>query len=174
MPFGEYVPLENLLRGLIGFFDLPMSSFSAGSADQKPLRAGAWRIAPFVCYEIAYGDLVAHDARDTDLLITISNDSWFGHSIGPWQHLQIAQMRGRENGRYVLRATNNGISAIIDHQGRIVAQTEQFVATTLTGEAEVMLGNTPYASLGSVPILAGCSLGLLIMALMYVGFWRDN
>jgi apolipoprotein N-acyltransferase len=174
VPFGEYVPLENLLRGLIEFFDLPMSSFSAGPAMQQPLRVGAYRVAPFICYEIVYGDLVASSARDADLLITISNDSWFGNSIGPWQHLQIAQMRGRENGRFVLRATNNGISAIIDHQGRIVKRTDQFVATMLTGEAEAMLGNTPYSSFGSVPIIAGCFVGLLLMALMYVGFWRDK
>ena len=99
-------------------------------------------------YEIVYGDLVGRNARDAELLITISNDSWFGDSIGPWQHLQIAQMRGRENGRYVLRATNNGISAIIDHQGRILQRTEQFVATTLTGEAEPMLGVTPFVGEG--------------------------
>jgi apolipoprotein N-acyltransferase len=174
VPFGEYVPLEKLLRGLIAFFDLPMSSFSRGPEPQAPLRAGAYRVAPFICYEIVYGDMVARSARDADLLITISNDSWFGGSIGPWQHLQIAQMRGRENGRYVLRATNNGISAIIDHQGRILQRTEQFVATTLIGEAEVMLGNTPFSSFGSVPIIAGCFGGLLLMALMYVGFWRDS
>ncbi|MEZ5572202.1 MAG: apolipoprotein N-acyltransferase [Halioglobus sp.] len=174
VPFGEYVPFEKQLRGLIDFFNLPMSSFSPGPSTQQPLRAGAYRVAPFICYEIVYGDMVAKGARDADLLVTISNDSWFGHSIGPWQHLQIAQMRGRENGRYVLRATNNGISAIIDHQGRIVARTEQFVATTLTGEAEVMLGNTPFGSFGNTPIIAGCFLGLFLMGLMYIGFWRDN
>jgi apolipoprotein N-acyltransferase len=174
VPFGEYVPLEAQLRGLIQFFDLPMSSFSPGHASQKPLAAGAYRVAPFICYEIVYGDLVASSARDAELLITISNDSWFGDSIGPWQHLQIAQMRGRENGRYVLRATNNGISAIIDHQGRIVKRTEQFVDTILTGEAEPMLGVTPFGSFGNTPIIAGCFLGLLLMGLMYLGFWRDS
>ena len=174
VPFGEYVPLENALRGLIDFFDLPMSAFSPGPEEQKPLQAGAYRIAPFICYEIVYGSLVAKSARDADLLITISNDSWFGDSIGPWQHLQIAQMRGRENGRFVLRGTNNGISAIIDHQGRIVKRTDQFEATTLTGEAEVMLGSTPFSSFGNTPIIAGCFSVLLLMALMYLGFWRDN
>ncbi len=98
VPFGEYVPLEGLLRGMIDFFDLPMSAFSAGPEDQAPLRAGTYRLAPFICYEIVYGGMVAKGAREADLLITISNDSWFGDSIGPWQHLQIAQMRGRRNG----------------------------------------------------------------------------
>jgi apolipoprotein N-acyltransferase len=174
VPFGEYVPLEAQLRGLIQFFDLPMSSFTRGPSGQQPLAAGAYRIAPFICYEIVYGGLVASGARDAELLVTISNDTWFGDSIGPWQHLQIAQMRGRENGRYVLRATNNGISAIIDHQGRIVKSTEQFVATTLTGEASPMLGVTPFGSFGNTPIIAACFLGLLLMWLMYVGFWRSN
>lgn len=117
---------------------------------------------------------MAESAKDAELLITISNDSWFGNSIGPWQHLQIAQMRGRENGRYVLRATNNGISAIIDHQGRIVKRTEQFVETTLSGQAQAMLGTTPFGSFGNTPIIAGCFLGLLLMGLMYLGFWRDS
>ncbi len=174
VPFGEYVPLEGLLRGLIAFFDLPMSAFSPGPADQKPLRVGPYRVAPFICYEIAYGDQVAASARDTDLLITISNDSWFGNSIGPLQHLQIAQMRARENGRYVLRAANNGVSAIIDHQGRIVDRTEQFMEATLVGEAEVMLGNTPFGSFGTVPIILTCGITLLLMVIMYVGFWRDT
>jgi apolipoprotein N-acyltransferase len=107
-------------------------------------------------------------------LITISNDSWFGNSIGPLQHLQIAQMRARENGRYVLRATNNGVSAIIDHQGRIVDRTEQFVEATLLGKAEVMLGNTPFGSFGTAPIITISGVTLLLMGIMYVGFWRDT
>ena len=174
VPFGEYVPLENWLRGLIAFFDLPMSAFSPGPADQPPLRAGAYRVAPFVCYEIVYADLVASSARDADLLVTISNDSWFGDSIGPLQHLQIAQMRALENGRYLLRGTNNGVSAIIDQRGQIVSRTEQFVPATLTGEVEVMLGNTPFGSFGSSPVIVGSATVLLLMWLMYLGFWRDT
>jgi len=174
VPFGEYVPLDNLLRGLIDFFDLPMSAFSPGPEKQKPLRAGAYRIAPFVCYEIVYGGMVAKSARNAELLVTVSNDTWFGDSIGPWQHLQIAQMRGRENGRFVLRGTNNGISAIIDHQGRIVSRTEQFRDVVLTGQAEVMLGKTPFTSFGNIPILAACFSALLLMWVMHLTFWRDD
>lgn len=174
VPFGEYVPLEAALRGIIDFFDLPMSSFTPGTPEQSPLKAGAYRVSPFICYEIVYSNLVATAARDTDLIITISNDSWFGNSIGPLQHLQMAQMRARENGRYVLRATNNGVSAIIDHQGRIVARTDQFVATTLVGKAEVMLGNTPFGSFGTLPIVLGCFGSLLLMAVMHFWFWREK
>ena len=174
VPFGEYVPLEAWLRGLIRFFDLPMSDFSAGPAGQPPLRAGSFRVAPFICYEVVYPDLVAKAAREADLLVTISNDSWFGRSIGPLQHLQMARMRALENGRYMLRGTNNGVSAIIDHRGQLVAQTPQFVTTTLYGEAQVMLGRTPFSSLGSTVILAGCGLALVIMLLLQLAFWRDS
>ncbi|MFV8819504.1 apolipoprotein N-acyltransferase [Haliea sp. E17] len=174
VPFGEYVPLEDLLRGLIAFFDLPMSSFSGGPRKQEALRAGAFRVAPSICYEIVYPEQVSWGARRADLLVTVSNDSWFGHSIGPLQHLQMAQMRALENGRYLIRGTNNGVSAIIDHRGRIVAQSEQFVSTVLTGQVEPMLGKTPFGSFGTHPIVLTCFVGLLLMYLLYVGLWRDN
>jgi len=174
VPFGEYVPLEQYLRGLIAFFNLPMSHMSAGPAGQPPLRAGAFRVAPFICYEVVYPDLVARAARRADLLITISNDSWFGRSIGPLQHLQMAQMRALENGRYLIRGTNNGVSALIDHRGRIIAQTAQFEDTALTGEVEAMLGKTPFGSFGSTPVIVGCGGALVLMYLMYLGFWRED
>lgn len=174
VPFGEYVPLEAQLRGLIAFFDLPMSAFTAGPSEQQPLRANGYRVAPLICYEVVYPDLVASGARKADLLITISNDSWFGNSIGPLQHLQMAQMRALENGRYMIRGTNNGVSAIIDHRGHITARTEQFVEDTLSGEVEVMLGSTPFSSFGSRPVIGACAAILALMSLMYIGFWREN
>lgn len=174
VPFGEYIPLEAALRDLIAFFNLPMSNFSPGPSEQGPLKASGYRVSPFICYEIVYSNLVAQSARNTDIIITISNDSWFGTSIGPLQHLQMAQMRARENGRYVLRATNNGVSAIIDERGRIVSRTDQFVEAVLIGKAEVMLGNTPFGTYGTMPIIAGCAGTLGFMALMYFGFWREK
>ncbi|GHD24996.1 apolipoprotein N-acyltransferase [Parahalioglobus pacificus] len=174
VPFGEYVPLESVLRGLIDFFDLPMSSFSAGSATQPPLRAGSFRIAPYICYEIVYPGLVAAHAREADLLVTISNDSWFGASIGPLQHLQMARMRALENGRYLIRGTNNGVSAIIDHRGQVLTSSEQFVETTLTGEAEVMLGRTPVGSFGTLPIVFASAIALVLMFIMQATFWRPR
>ncbi len=174
VPFGEYVPLEDLLRGLIAFFDLPMSSFSPGPGGQEALRAGGYRVAPFICYEVVYPDLVAQSANNADLLITISNDSWFGNSIGPLQHLQMAQMRALENGRYMIRATNNGVSAIINHRGQIIAETPQFVSATLRGEVELMLGGTAVSRFGSRPVILGCVALILLMALMYLMFWREG
>jgi apolipoprotein N-acyltransferase len=174
VPFGEYVPLESWLRGLIAFFDMPMSSFSAGPPAQALLQANGYRIAPFICYEVVYPDLVARGARDADLLVTISNDSWFGASIGPLQHLQMAQMRALESGRYMLRGTNNGVSAIIDHRGQILAQTPQFEEAVLTGEAQVMLGSTPAASFGTGPVISACALLLLLLLVIYHMFWRSR
>ena len=173
VPFGEYVPMEGLLRGLISFFDLPMSTFTAGPENQLALRAGGYRVAPFICYEVVYPDLVASAAKQADLLVTISNDSWFGNSIGPLQHLQMAQMRALENGRYMIRGTNNGVSAIINHRGEIVAQTPQFVSTTLLGEVQLMLGDTAVSSFGSKPVIIGCATSIVLMMLMYLLFWKD-
>lgn len=174
VPFGEYLPLEKQLRGLIDFFNLPMSNFSRGGEDQAPLQAGNHRVAPLICYEIVYPDLTARSARRAELLVTISNDSWFGHSIGPLQHLEMARMRALENGRYLLRGTNNGVSAIINHRGQVVAQSEQFVETTVVGDAQVMLGHTPFTSFGSLPILLGLAFLLGSMVLLYRTLWRES
>ncbi|MEP1706140.1 MAG: apolipoprotein N-acyltransferase, partial [Marinobacter sp.] len=152
-PFGEYVPLQQWLRGLIGFFDLPMSSFSRGPANQSPLEANGIRIMPFICYEVAYPDFVATNARNSDMLLTISNDGWFGDSIGPLQHLQIARMRALETGRYMLRGTNNGVTAIIDEKGQITETIPQFERAVMTGEVYAAEGNTPYMQSGSWPVL---------------------
>ena len=158
VPFGEYVPLENVLRGAIQFFDLPMSDFAAGPAGQAPLRAGNVTFAPYICYEVVYGDLVRH-AR-ADVLLTLSNDAWFGHLIGPLQHLQMAQMRALELGRYMIRATGNGATALIDERGRITARIPQFERAVLTGSVQPFQGLTPYARFGSWPILGFCFIAL--------------
>ena len=167
VPFGEFMPLESWLRGLIYFFDLPMSAFSAGKPNQSPLTVQNHRLSPFICYEIVYPDLVRQYAPDTDLMVTISNDSWFGDSIGPLQHLQMARMRALENGRYLVRGTNDGISAIIDERGKIVKQTLRFQRVTLTGEAWPMRGQTLFSRLGSAPVLALCLIlvtGVVLVA----------
>jgi apolipoprotein N-acyltransferase len=148
VPFGEYVPLEPLLRGVIDFFDMPMSNFRPGGSDQSLLVTQQAKLLPLICYEVVYPDLSQRHAADSDILLTVSNDAWFGASIGPLQHLQMAQMRALENGRWMLRATNNGVSAIIDHRGRIIARSEQFKHQTLTGNVDIMQGTTPWARLG--------------------------
>ena len=166
VPFGEYVPLQDWLRGLIEFFNLPMSDFRRGPTKQPPLTVDiantTVKIAPYICYEIVYPDFVRGMAKRSDLLLTISDDSWFGTSAGPLQHLQMARMRAQENGKYLLRGTNNGVTAIIDPKGRVVARADSFVTTSLTSNVWATHGETLYTRLGSWPVLLICTLLILI------------
>ena len=162
VPFGEYVPLESLLRGAIAFFDLPMSHTAPGAETQPLLSAGGLALALAICYEIAYPSAVATHARHADALATISNDTWFGASIGPHQHLQIARMRALENGKHVLRATNNGITAIVDQRGKVVARLPQFEAGVLAGTVQAATGTTPFGRFGSLPVLLALAAGILV------------
>lgn len=157
VPFGEYVPLSHYLRGIIKFFDLPMSSFSRGSADQDHLQVKGWQLAPSICYEVVYPDLIARGAKDADILFTISNDAWFGRSIGPDQHMQMAQMRALENGRELIRVTSTGITAFVDHRGNIRQRIPSFTTTTMRGEVHAREGSTPFTRYGSAPIILLCA-----------------
>ena len=167
VPFGEYVPLEHWLRGLIDFFDLPMSAFTAGERNQPLLKAGDVLLSPSVCYEVVYADLVASTVPAADVLLTVSNDAWFGESIGPLQHMEMAQMRALETGRYMIRATGNGISAIVDERGHILQRSQQFKREVLTGTAQLREGATPFALTGTLPFVLGClalSIGLILQS----------
>ncbi|MGH1461644.1 MAG: apolipoprotein N-acyltransferase [Neptuniibacter sp.] len=162
VPFGEYLPMEALLRGALDFFNLPMSSFSIPKKEQPLLYLGSHTLAPAICYEIAYPELVRRSATKADLILTVSNDTWFGDSIAPAQHLQIAQVRALENGRWVIRGTNNGITALINHRGEIISQLPQFQEGVLRGQAEAMEGLTPFQIYGSLPVILGCFLLVVI------------
>ena len=165
VPFGEYVPLQDMLRGLIAFFDLPMSDFARGPADQPMLEAKGYKIAPFICYEVVYPEFAAGMAARSDLLLTISNDTWFGTSAGPLQHLQMAQMRALEAGRWMIRATNNGVTGLIDPFGKLSVQIPQFEEGILYGDVVPMGGLTPYLHWRSWPLIVLC-LGLFGWALV--------
>ncbi|UTW06579.1 apolipoprotein N-acyltransferase [Pseudomonas benzenivorans] len=158
VPFGEYVPLQELLRGLIAFFDLPMSDFARGSAEQPLLQAKGHSIATYICYEVVYPEFAASLAARSELLLTVSNDAWFGSSIGPLQHLQMAQMRALEAGRWMIRATNNGMTVLIDPFGRISAQLPQFERGVLYGEVQPMQQLTPYLQWRAWPLVILCAL----------------
>ncbi|MDR9467119.1 apolipoprotein N-acyltransferase [Marinospirillum sp.] len=158
VPFGEYLPLEAWLRGVIDFFDLPMSSFIPGPQHPASLRVQNTSVAPLICYEVAYPDFSARQAVDTQWLLTVSNDSWFGRSIGPLQHFQIARFRALETGREMARVTNNGITAVLDHQGQIKDRLPQFQSGVLKAEIQPRTGNTPFMLFGSWPLLLACLL----------------
>lgn len=159
VPFGEYLPLERLLGGVLRFLDVPMSSFSPG-AERPLLTAAGQPVGLSICYEDVFGEQVIDALPEATLLVNVSNDAWFGDSIAPHQHLEIARFRALETGRWLLRATNTGISALIDHRGAIAARSPQFRADALTGEVQPRTGLTPYARFGNFPVLAALVLAL--------------
>jgi apolipoprotein N-acyltransferase len=168
VPFGEYVPFESLIRGLNSFFDLPMSSFSLGSKNQQPLAVGDTQIATAICYEITYPDLVARNSRNSNIMLTVSNDAWFGDSIAPHQHMQMARMRAIEAAKPLIRGTNNGITAAVDHRGQILQQLAQFEADVLLTKIEPRLGNSLFTQLGSWPIVLFSFLSVVSLILRSV------
>lgn len=175
VPFGEYVPLETLLRGLISFFDLPMSNFISGASENPHfnlLNSNSINWMPFICYEIAYPDYVIEHAKNGNAIITISNDSWFGDSIGPWQHLQLAQMRALETAKPVIRATNNGVTAIIDQHGKITNQIPQFESGVLKDKINGYTGMTPIMYYGVNSIILLCFV--LILANVTIPIYRKR
>ena len=161
VPFGEYVPFSSFLRGLISFFDLPMSSFTQGNQDQKLLYAAGQKIAPTICYEDAFGEDLIRFLPEATLLLNASNNAWYGDSFAPHQHLQISQMRALETGRDMMRVTTNGVSALINHQGKILSRSPQFESYVVTGFVQPRMGMTPYVRWGNGLILFVIAFGLI-------------
>ena len=152
VPFGEYLPLEEWLRPLLNMLHIPISSFSPGSG--RPLvHAAGIPIGVSICYEDVFGEEIIDALPEAELLVNISNDAWFGDSLAPHQHLQMARMRAIETGRYMLRATNTGASAIIDEGGKIVSSSVQFKPEAISGNVKLFTGMTPYAKYGNMPVI---------------------
>lgn len=159
LPIGEFVPFEDILRPLAPLFDLPMSSFTRGDYVQQNLLAGNTYLVPTICFEIAFPLQISSNLQaESNVIVTVSNDAWFGDSHGPHQHLQIAQARAKEFGLPVLRATNTGITALIDHKGKIVQKLPQFTDAVLSSELRLVHGMTPYRQYHDWPIWAFCSI----------------
>ncbi|UJF22946.1 apolipoprotein N-acyltransferase [Shewanella sp. OMA3-2] len=165
LPIGEFVPFAALLRPLAPLFNLPMSSFQQGDFVQPNLTALGYKVAPAICYEIVFPEQVrANTQTDTDFILTVSNDAWFGASNGPLQHMEIAQMRAIEMGKPLLRATNNGVTAVVDPYGKIVDILPQFVTDVLINDVALYQGETWFKRIGQTPLLTLCWL-LLLFAL---------
>ena len=159
VPFGEFVP-----PGFKWFMDLasiPMSDFTPGADRQAPMNIAGQKFAVNICYEDAFGEEIIRALPEASLLINLSNVAWFGDSLAPAQHLQIAQMRALETGRMMLRATNTGMTAVIDTDGQVLSALKPFTRGALHAEVRAYAGSTPYVRWGNWPVIA---MSLLLIA----------
>ncbi|KAA6183434.1 apolipoprotein N-acyltransferase [Thiohalocapsa marina] len=161
VPFGEFLPFKAQLSPLIDWFQVPMSDFSRGQAERPLLQVGSHAVGVSICYEDVFPQEVRQALPDAAYLINVSNDAWFGDSLAPHQHLEFARLRALENGRPLVRATNSGISAIIDHRGRVIDALPLFVRAGLVAEIQPRSGSTPFSRFGSLPTLLAAALMLL-------------
>lgn len=164
VPFGEYLPMRRWLGPMFAFLQIPMSAFSAGRQEEPLLRGRHGTVGVSICYEDAFGEEVIQALPEAGLLINVSNDAWFGDSIARHQHLQMARLRALESGRYLLRATNTGLTAIIDEKGRIVATGPADEPVAVRGTARTFTGTTPYAAMGNMPVIIAAALVVAALA----------
>jgi len=163
LPFGEYMPWQPVSGFILNSLGIKLGNFKSGGIDQPLLKAGGYHFITSICYEDAFGNEGIRGLPDAAYLVNVTNDGWFGDSIEPYQHLQIARMRAIETGRFLLRSTNTGATAIVAPDGKIISQAPLFKATTLTGTIMPMGGMTPYARLGDTPIIYIMVILLFVM-----------
>ena len=149
VPFGEYFPVPSFIRSWMRLMNLPYTDITAGAPNQPLIDAAGQQLAVTICYEDVFGAEQLRYLPAATLLVDVSNDAWFGDSIAPHQHLQIAQVRAAEAGRYLLRATNTGVTAVVDDTGRVEATLPQFKTAVLKATVRGFEGATPYAVLGN-------------------------
>jgi apolipoprotein N-acyltransferase len=162
VPFGDYFPLRPVLGWIMNLLHIPMSDFSHGARVQKPLQVAGQKVAVNICYEDAFGEEVIRQLPEATMLANFTNDAWWGDTVASQQHLQIAQMRALETGRPMLRATNTGVTAIIDTRGRVVASAPEFTTTKISGEVQGYQGRTPYVTFGNAGMLLLAAAMLVI------------
>jgi apolipoprotein N-acyltransferase len=166
VPFGEFLPFKSILGEILQFLKIPMSEFSPGEQNKKLFETDKGVFGMSICYEDAYGSEVRKALPDANILINVSNDAWFGDSVAPHQHLQMARMRALENGRYLLRSTNTGVSAVINNKGEIVSRSPQFKPHALSATVKLFTGETFYSRFGNSLIVSICFLILLLCFLL--------
>jgi apolipoprotein N-acyltransferase len=168
VPFGEFFPVPDFIRTWLRLRSLPYADFTAGAAAQPPLRAGGLNLAMTICYEDAYGSAQLSALRTANVLVNVTNDAWFGRSTARHQHFQIARLRAIESQRYLIRAANDGISAIISPTGAVVKQAPEFAPSILRATVEPRQGAVPYMYWGNGLVVSGAVLMLGIAG------WRRN
>ncbi len=166
--FGEYYPLRWLLDFMRGFIDIPYSDLTSGSRNQPLMSVNETRLGVSICFENVFSRDIMTALPEANLLVNASNDAWFGDSLAPHQHLQIAQMRALETGRPMVRSTNTGISAFIDYRGRIIESTEQFKTQSITRDMVGRNGVTPFYYFARVQGL----LAALILVILSIFIFR--
>jgi len=162
VPFGEFVPAG--FGWMVRTLAIPLADFSLGPENPRPLALAGQLIAPNICWEDAFGEEIIRQLPEATLLVNVSNVAWFGDSLAPAQHLQISRMRALETGRTLLRATNTGMTAIIDPRGRVLARLPQFTEGILEGEVRGYTGASPYVKVGNTPIVLTCIALLAALA----------
>jgi len=163
VPFGEYLPLRDLLEVFDAFIVVPGSDLSRGTGPHVPLQVAGQAVGVSICYEDVFGEEMRPLLPASTLLVNVSNDAWFGESAAPHQHEQKARMRAREMGRPMVRVTNTGVSSAITHRGDIIARIPQGAVAALDVRIVPRTGTTPYVRTGNVPVLLG-GLGLVALA----------
>lgn len=164
LPFGEYLPLQPLSGFVLNTLNIQLGNFLRGGTDQPLLKAGGYLFITSICYEDAFSEVNIRGLSDAAYLVNVTNDAWFGNSLEPHQHLQIARMRAMETGRFLLRATNTGITAIVSPNGDIIKQAPLFEAVAISENITPMGGMTPYAGVGDKVIIS--AIGILLLGLM--------
>jgi len=154
VPFGEFVPIKPLFGWFFEVTQIPLLDFARGADTQLPLAVAGQQVAVNICYEDAFGAEIIRQLPQATLLVNVSNVAWFGRSVAPQQHLQISQARALETGRYMLRATNTGMTAIIDQRGKVRQVAPEFSMAVVSGEVQGYAGATPYVRYGDAPIVA--------------------
>ncbi|HUW38740.1 MAG TPA: apolipoprotein N-acyltransferase [Rhodocyclaceae bacterium] len=159
VPFGEYVPAG--FSWFLALMRIPMSDFTAGPSDQQPLSLAGQQVMPNICYEDLFGEEIVRALPRATLLINLSNTAWFGHSLAQPQQLEIAQLRALETGRFMLRATNTGMTAAVRPDGVVAAALPAFAIDALTVKVQGYAGMTPYSRWGNALIVLIAAASLL-------------
>lgn len=169
VPFSEYIPFLEQLRFLENIIKLPYDNVTPWQGGDI-LKVANQPMAVSVCYEDAYSTQIIQGLPEATMLVNVSNDGWFTGSIEPQQHAEIARMRALETGRYMLRATNNGVTAVINSQGQVMSSLPQYTAGVLSDYAQPMQGATVYVRVGNWLIISMVSLLLITpLVLMRLG-----
>lgn len=156
VPFGEFLPARPLFGWLLDYLEIPLSDFSRGARNQPPITLGGQPAAISICYEFAFPQELRADAARATLLVNLSEDAWYGHSGAAGQHNVMTRLLALSLGRPMARATNTGVTALMDHRGRVLAQGPGWRTHVLIGDLMPMHGRTPFVVLGNAPVIVLC------------------